>query len=298
VSRGVIDMALATLAFTAMNAFVKAGGALLGPVELVFWRSLLGALLVLPLALHNRNVRMTSPGLMLARTLFGVTAMSLGFASLKGLTLAEAALIFELQPVLVAVLAPVVFGEHEKVGRGVWSAMGLGCAGGAIILAPDALSGSVWGLLALLSAVASAGAHLCLRPLGRDEDSRAIVLWFLAGSAVVSAVVAPLQDGRPIDLTPDAGWPVLAGLAASATAGQLLMTRAYQRERAGIVAATQYVAPLLAAVVDAAVFRVLPGWNAWLGGVLVVLAGLTLLLGGLPTPARIAALRRPQPVAS
>jgi drug/metabolite transporter (DMT)-like permease len=293
----VIDMLLATLAFTVMNAAVKLGGRALSPVELVFWRSALGAMLVLPLALARGNLRMTSPWLMLGRTLFGVTAMSLGFASLKGLTLAEASLIFELQPMLVAVLAPVVFGAHERIGRGIWGAMALGAAGGAIILAPDALSGSVWGLLGLASAVASAGAHLFLRPLGRDEDDRAIVFWFLLGSAIVSAAVAPLQDGHPVHLQPDATWVLLLVLAGSATIGQLFMTRAYRQERAGVVAATQYVAPLLGATLDAAVFGVLPGWHAWLGGGLVVMAGLTLLLGGLPTPARLQALWRKESTA-
>lgn len=294
-SRGVVDMLLATLAFTAMNAFVKVAGRDLGPVDLVFWRSALGALLVLPLGLWRGRMRIGSPWLLIARTGFGVAAMSTGFASLRGLSLAETSLIFELQPVLVAVLAPIVFGEHEKVGRGVWGAMALGIAGGAIIVAPEVAVGSPWGLLALVSAVMSAGAHLCLRPLGRDEDERAIVFWFLGGSSVLAVLLAPPVQGAPIPLPPPVAPWMLAGLAVSATMGQLFMTSAYRKERAAVVAATQYVAPLLAAVVDAALFGVLPGWTTLAGGLLVSLAGATLLLGGPPTPARARALLAGRP---
>lgn len=282
-------MLLATLAFTAMNAFVKLGTAAFTPYELVFWRSAIGAALVLPLAWRRGKLALASPWMMIGRTLFGVTAMTLGFAALRGLSLAEASLLFQLQPVLVALIAPLVFGAQERVGPGIWGAMGLGFTGAAFILAPGALSGSVWGLLALASAVFSAGAHLFLRPLGKEEDDRAIVFWFLAGSAVVSGAVAPLAQGHAVPVAPSASWLVLLGLAASATVGQLFLTRAYQRERAAVVAATAYAGPLLAAAVDALVFGVLPGWHAWVGGALVVAAGLGLLTGGLPDPRRLLA---------
>jgi len=74
------------------------------------------------------------------------------------------------------------------------------------------------------------------------------------------------------------------------------MTRAYQRERAAVVAATAYTAPLVATALDAALFGRLPGWNVAAGGGLVVAAGFVLLTGGWPTPTRVRAwLRRAPP---
>lgn len=293
-SRGVIDMLLALVAFTAMNALVKLGGQHFTPLELVFWRSALGAALVLPLALGRRGLRLASFRLMLLRTLLGVAAMFSGFLALQGLTLAEVTLVSQLQPVLVALGAPLLLGDGERAGRSLWGALGLGLVGGLVILGPSAAAGSWWGLAALLSALFSAGAHLCLRPLGKGEDDRAIVFWFLAGSAMVAAAAAPWIDGVAVGAPSAASWGLLAGLAVTATAGQLFMTRAYQLERAAVVATVAYAAPLLATLIDALVFGIVPGWNAYAGGGLVVIAGLTLLSGGLPTPARLAALvRRP-----
>lgn len=287
---GVVDMLIAIVAFTAMNALVKVGASGFSVLELVFWRSLLGAALVLPLAVSRGGLTLASPGLMLARTVLGVSAMTCGFMALRGLTMSEASLIGKLQPVLVALGAPLLFGEEERVGRGTWAAMALGVAGGAVILGPSLGAGSWWGLWALASAVFSAGAHLCLRPLGAGEDDRAIVFWFLLGSAVLSGLAAPWHEG-PVGPAAFDTWPLLAGLALSATLGQLYMTRAYQRERAAVVAATAYTAPLWAVAADAVLFGSLPGWNAWAGGALVVMAGLSLLTGGLPLPQRLRALR-------
>lgn len=286
-SPGVADMLLATVAFSLMNALVKLGGEGFSAMELVFWRSALGAVIVLPLAWRRGGLAIAHPALMVGRTVLGVSAMFSGFVALQGMSLAEASLVGKLQPVLVALGAPLLYGEKERVGRGVWGAMGLGLAGGVVILAPGVQAGSWWGLWALASAVFSAGAHLCLRPLGEEEDDRAIVFWFLAGSALAGLLAAPVAEAgvRP---APPPTWPLLAGLAASATVGQLLMTRAYQRERAAVVAATAYTAPLVATALDAALFGRLPGWNVAAGGVLVVLAGGILLSGGPPS---LAALR-------
>ena len=288
VNPGVVDMLLAVVAFSVMNAIVKLGGEPFSPMELVFWRSALGAALVLPLAWRRGGLAIAHPALMVGRTVLGVSAMFTGFVALQGLTMSEASLIGKLQPVLIAVGAPLLFGEKERVDRGVWGAMALGLSGGVVILAPSVGAGSWWGLWALASAVFSAGAHLCLRPLGREEDDRAIVFWFLAGSALAGLVTAPVAEAavRPAPLTT---WPLLAGLAVSATVGQLLMTRAYQREKATVVAATAYTAPLFATGLDALIFGALPGPHVALGGAFVVAAGWMLLVGGWPTPQRLRA---------
>ena len=62
-----------------------------------------------------------------------------------------------------------------------------------------------------------------------------------------------------------------------ATLGQLLMTLAYKRAKAATVATASYAGPLVAVVADIIAFSVFPTWNVYVGGSIVVLAGILLL---------------------
>ena len=62
-----------------------------------------------------------------------------------------------------------------------------------------------------------------------------------------------------------------------ATLGQLLMTFAYKRAKAATVATASYAGPLVAVVADIIAFSVFPTWNVYVGGSIVVLAGILLL---------------------
>ena len=62
-----------------------------------------------------------------------------------------------------------------------------------------------------------------------------------------------------------------------ATLGQLLMTHAYKRAKAPIVAVASYAGPLVAVGADLIAFGVLPTWNVYVGGGIVMCAGMLLL---------------------
>lgn len=288
---GILDMVGATLTFVLMVACVKWAGDATPTMELVFWRGFLGGLATLP-ALRRTGLRVTRWDVLLVRTGLGFLAMTCFFTAAQHLSLAEVELISKVQPVLVAVGAPLLYGAAERPGGAVWSALGIGVLGAALLVAPGAVQGSAYGLWAVGAAVFAAGAHLTLRFLGRTESPRVVVFWFQMGSAALAWGVASWQAGAPMGLPETSAWPAILAIAAFATWGQLLMTRAYQREPAAAVAATSYTGPLFAVLGDLLLFAVWPGWNAWVGGPLVLLAGLMLLLGGVPTPARIRAAWR------
>ena len=264
----------AALCFTVMVGLVKLARAELGAWQVIFWRSVAAAPLIWGIT-RSRGYRVTRVGLLGLRIGLGFGAMGCFYTAAKGLPLADLNLISLLQPVLVAAAAPLLLGRRERAEPGTWGALLAGLAGCAVLLAPGLRLGSTWGLWALGAAVCSAGAQLCLRALGATEEARTLVFWFHLITLIVSGLLL-LATGALRLPSPGLLLP-LAGVALAATAGQLLMTRAYALDRAALVAGASYSSPLFGVAGDLLFFSVLPGPNVWIGGLIVVAAGLWLL---------------------
>lgn len=276
--RGPLLMILAGLCFAVMTAGAKVAREELSGLEVVFWRSAPSMLLAWGLARWNRGVGVKNARLVALRALLGLGAIIAYFSAVKGLSLANMALIMKTQPLLVAALAPLLFGISERINALEAGLVALGLLGCAVLLAPGLGQGFSFGLLALTSAVLTALAHLCLRALRETDSAEAIVFWF---QATTTAVSLPLLLLTGTLSAPSAHlWPWLIAVGLSGTAGQWLLTRAYAEDRAAVVAAAGYVEPLWAALVDVALFSVVPGGALLLGGALVVAAGLGLVLLG------------------
>jgi len=278
VRRGPLAMIGASFAFTCMVAFVKVAREELPALDVVFWRAAIATPLLLP-AMRGANLRLAFKGAFTLRLLFGVSAMICFFTAAKGLPLVDLNLITRLQPVLVALIAPLVLGAGERADRGVWISTLAGFGGCAMILAPSLAIGSLYGLIALGATVFSTGAHLSLRKLAAHDGMRAIVLWFHVGLVILSGG-ALIASGRGITPPPSSTWPALVGVGVFATAGQLLLTRAYKADRAPIVAAASYSGILWAVVLDVVFFESVPGADVLLGGLLVVASGVYLVVKG------------------
>ena len=266
---------LAGAAFVVMVTLAKLAREQLSGLELVFWRGLLG----IPLALYwTRRVGLAVDrwALLGLRIALGFGAMMCYFVSIRGLPVAESSFLSKLQPVFVAVLAPFVLGATERLSRAVWVALALGVAGMAVIVTPCVAVGSYWGVIALCGAILSAGAHLCVKALNRTVHFSVIVFYFQTGAMVI-ALAAMAVTHTPLTMVPLQLWPHLAGIAAFATAGQLLMTKAYSVDKAGVVAASSYTATGFAVVADLAVFGLAPSVYMLVGGTLIIVGGIALI---------------------
>ena len=271
-------MLYASAAFTAMVSLVKVARVDFGldAADVVAWRSLLG----LPVAVWFAwSVPWTvqAKGTLLARCAFGFAAMLGYFTAARALPVGELSAITQLQPILVALLAPWLLGSDEEVSPWIWGAIALGFTGTLAIAGPELGVGGehrVGVLAALVAAVASAVAHTLLRRLGRTEQPRVVVLWFQFAAVFGALCVL----GRlPVIPTDPVLALVLAGVGASAVAGQLLLTTAYQRGEAARIAAVGYVTPLMGFTIDVLLFATPPEALSLLGAGLVIAAGLLLL---------------------
>lgn len=276
--RGPLYMTAAGVVFTVMFALVKATRDQLGAFDVVFWRSLTAGVVAYALARHGAgSIHVQHRALLLLRTVLGFVAMSCSFAAAKGLGVGDLLLIAKMQPLLIAILAPVLLGEGERAGPWVWLMLAAGLAGGVMLVAPDLALGSVYGLLALLGAVFAAGAKLGVRAIVREDDARVVVFYFQAGAMVLAAGALLVTEGRLPALPPAHLWPHIAGIGVTAAVGQVLMTQAYYHDSAAVVAAATYTAPIWGVLVDIAVFATAPDWNVLAGGLLILGAGLVLV---------------------
>ncbi len=287
--RGPLLGIASTVAFTLMVALVKICREDLSAWEVIHFRSLF-AIPIAGLAAWRVGFRIVDRRTFGLRLVLGFAAMTCFFTAAKGLPLANLALISRMQPILLALIAPLLLGADERSGRLVWGVMAAGILGCGVLLWPELqlqggglTEGGLYALWALGAALFSAGAHLALRRLGASDQPASVVFWFqvcvffLAGAGVL------MTEGW--SLPPTRLWLPLAGIGLFATGGQLLMTWAYRLDRASVVAASSYTAPLFGAVMDLLVFATAPTWELAIGGTLVIGAGLTLLMTRESPPA-------------
>lgn len=271
---GPVLMFLAQVAFTIMVVFVKIAREELSTFEVALWRSVT-AVPLLMLMYRNISWQIRDQKTIVLRVFFGFGALCSFFTAAKGLSIADLSLISKIQPILVALVAPFLLGNAEKASSKLWWLIGMALVGCAVLLAPSLEVGSKYGLFAVSAAIFSALAHTLLRKL-RLEHPGIIVLWFQVGSGVLSVVACLLTLGT-IPIPPKSLWIPLFGVGMMATLGQLLMTLGYKRAKAATVATASYAGPLVAVVADIFAFSVYPTWNVYIGGSIVVLAGILLL---------------------
>ena len=272
---GPVLMTLATLSFCIMAAGVKVARAELSPFEIIVWRGAVTVPLTLAIA-TTTGFRIHRWDVLLARSAFGFAAMGCFFTAAKGLPLADMSLITRLQPLVIAFLAPVVLGAREQTGPMTWIALTIGLVGCGILIGPELSVGSRYGLWALAATVLSAGAHTAVRALGHTDHPQAVVFWFQLFNVPAALLAQIAVFGAWPSMLPAhlIGTIIIVGL--GTTGGQLLLTKAYQRDKATLVAAASYSGPIWSVMLDLAVFGIVPGWTLAAGGALVGLAAYVL----------------------
>ncbi len=171
-------IAAAALLSSLMQSGVRLAGAELGPVQIVFVRTAVTSVVLLPLLLlpANRTAwRSRRPGLELLRGCVATFAITLWFYAITTIPLAQAVTLSFTMSIFVTVGAAVIL--REPVGARRWSAVAAGVLGALIIVRPGMLPVS-WGALAVLLSSALWAANLLMtKRLSGFDSNLTIVLW-------------------------------------------------------------------------------------------------------------------------
>jgi drug/metabolite transporter (DMT)-like permease len=274
---GIACKVAATFLFAVMFAGIRWLGPYFPLGEIVFFRSTLGIPVIVAMAYATggpallATKRIDSHAL---RSIAGTIAMFCNFAAYTYLPLADATAIGFAAPLFVVMLAALMLAEQVHFYR--WSAVLIGFVGVLIIAGPEAgLSrGALYGAgFALTGAALTAVAMIFLRRMSAHEHSITIAFYFMLTSAAVSLTTVLFGWNRPT--FQEAEILILTGLAGGV--GQLFLSFSYRFGEASVLAPFDYAAMIWAVVLGYFLFGELPASQVWLGGAIVIAAGLLIL---------------------
>jgi drug/metabolite transporter (DMT)-like permease len=210
--------------------------------QLVFVRMGMGALACLGIfAAGRERFHLGRPGVLLARGLYGSTAILLYFFAITRLPVGEATLLNYTSPLFTTLFAMIFLGERP----GPRPVVGLLVTLAGLALTVDATSGArlSWGLAAgLASAVMSGAAVATVRSLRQTEGATMV---FFVFCVVALALSGPLAiSGARLPQERDA--LLLLGLGAASTVAQLLFTEAMGHVSAVGAAVVSPLTPVIA----------------------------------------------------
>jgi drug/metabolite transporter (DMT)-like permease len=276
-------MLAASLFFATMAVCVKIASAWFNAAELVFWRGLIGMLIMALWARSRRTSLGTRYPLMHAwRSLVGVLSLGAWFYAIAGLPLATAMTLNYMSSVWIAafLVGGALVAWNPRTQPALPARQGplaltvlAGFAGVLLMLRPTIEQNQVFaGLVGLLSGMLSAFAYLQVMALGRiGEPEVRTVFYFAAGSAVAGGAGMLVTGISPWDWQ-HAAW--LLPMALLASLGQWCMTRAYSHGATLLVANLQYSGIVFGALYSLALFGDRIPLLGWAGMGLICASGI------------------------
>ncbi len=290
IDRGILFMLLASLSFAIMGGFAKTVSAVLPPVEVTFFRNVFGVALV-GFAIYKTPLKQIGgkPLLLLFRGTMGFAALLAYFYIIAYIPLGEAVTYNKTSPIFVAIFAYIFL--NEKLSRWSILAVLIGFVGIAFISMPQegSFSFNKYTLLGIFSGVGAALAYTSIRELRAYYDTRAIVMSFMGVGTIAPLLLMLLTPyvnaPKSLDfmfsefVMPEGIiWLYVLIMGLSATASQILMTKAYEYTKAGIVGTISYSNIIFALVIGIYLGDPIPTPLKVLGIILVISSGLIVAL--------------------
>lgn len=264
--RGSAFMLAAFIAFAVMTASIKAIGQALPLSQVLVIRHVVMIALLAPLFLPNLSAGFETRhlGLNFARGLFTLGSMYLGFTALVHVPLADVTALGFSQVLFVTVAA--VFVLKEAVGPRRWIATVVGFLGVVVMMRPGEDGLDVYALFAVGGALFGAATTISVRLMAERENTATILLF--QSVLLISALLPPAIAWW----TPPTGreWLLLLLIGVFGTAGQYLITRAYQVGEASALAPLDFVRLLIACAVGYVLFAETPDATSLVGAFMVV----------------------------
>ena len=264
-------MLIAGLLFGCMGVFVKLGAAYFSHIELVFYRSFIGLLLVYGIMRQQRVSLATRHWRAhLWRGISGSLALALFFYCITVLPLATAVTLNYTAPLFLTLLTLLVF--KDKLNLPLTGAITLGFCGVVLLLHPTLQHDQLLpGLLGLISGFLAGVAYLNVRQLAMmgEPDTRTVFYFSLLAS-LGSGVWLLFGTMHPV--TPQ-NFAILLGLGSTATLAQLAMTRAYRVGKTLVTASLAYSTIVFASLFGLLLWNETLPLSSWLGMAFIIASG-------------------------
>lgn len=250
-----------------MTALVKAQGMVYPAFQLVFIRSLIGLLFILPLIWrHRHHIRHTRhPWQNVSRISCNAIALTSQFMAYTLLPLAVVNALSFSRPLVTMAMAVAFLGE--TVSRLRWVGAAFAFAGVLVMLAPGGVDWNL-GLLAVFATVVFGSLAIIQTRMLRDENTTVMMVFYTVGLAVITAVPAIFvwQPVKTFD------WVPLLGIGLLAQAGQYCFLRAYRLADASVLAPIGYLSIVVTTAAGYVFFAEVPDQRIVIGAIVILAA--------------------------
>jgi drug/metabolite transporter (DMT)-like permease len=274
VARAAALVSAGSLTLVVMATVVKYLGNELPAMEILFFRSAIGFLFVLPLFARDplEPFRTKRPGMHLLRGAVGAVGNACFFWTITHMLLADAMALQFSRPLFMIPLAVFLLGETVGLRRTVVAAVGFV---GIVLYArpftggfePDAFVGA-------LGALAGGLVVICIKRLATTEPTRVIMFYYALWNALFALIPAALFWVTPT-------WSQLALLTVVGIlgiGGQSLITHGLTMGEATVLVPLDYSRIIYSAVLGYLLFNEIPGPWSFAGMALIVACSLYLVL--------------------
>jgi drug/metabolite transporter (DMT)-like permease len=273
-ARGAVLMSGGSITLVLMALLIKQLGTRIPAIEILFFRSFVGFLFVLPLFVRNplEPFRTRRPGAHLVRGVVGTLGNVCFFWTITHMLLADAMALQFSRPLFMIPLAVLVLGEIAGLRR--WTVAVVGFCGILLYSRPFTAGFDPGAFVGAAGALLAALVVLCIKWLAKTEPTRVIMFYYAFWTAVLSAVPAFLWwvTPTPFELM------LLVGVGFLGILGQGMITQAWTQADAAALVTLDYSRILYAAIAGFLVFGEVPGVWSFAGMALIVGASLYLVL--------------------
>lgn len=265
-ARGAIWITVGTVFFALNDVVVKTAGLTMHPLQLGFFRYLLGFLLLLPVfyRLGWEGLRTERFGLHFLRAVIAGSGQIAVFFSVIHLMLADATSISFSRPLFMTILAVVFL--REAVGWQRWAATAVGFIGVIVVVRPGDGVIETAALIGLGAAFMFSIGLVLIRRLGTTEPPTRILFYYHAIGTVLSLGPAIWVWKQPVGQE----WLMLLMIGILTTLAMVCFVRGFVVGEVSILGPMEYTRLVYAAIFGYLIFAEVPVIWTWIGSVIII----------------------------
>jgi drug/metabolite transporter (DMT)-like permease len=239
IDQGVLFMILSAMISALNGAVAKILSDTMDPIEIVFYRNLLGIIIILySLKKFPKVIDRSKLHLLFLRGLFGALAMLLFFYTIAYIPLGEAVVLNKTSPFFVTILAYYLM--KESISTQTFFALVVGFLGIIFIMKPFGIEISFDHLLGVLGGFFAAAAYATIKKIKDIYDARVIMLSFMGVGIIIPIILFLISYIEFKIYTDIYVWVLVGFMAIISTASQWFLTRAYSLSKASIIGVASY----------------------------------------------------------
>jgi drug/metabolite transporter (DMT)-like permease len=273
-ARGAALVSLGSFTLVVMAMLVKQVGTRIPTIEILFFRSIVGFLFVLPMFMHNplEPLRTKRLGMHAVRGIIGTLGNICFFWTITHMLLADAMALQFSRPLFMIPLAMAFLGEIAGFRRTAITLVGF--AGIALYARPFTEGFDPGAFVGAAGALFGALIVICIKRLATTEPTRTIMFYYAISNAVFSLIPTVWFWVTPTG--PELAMLVLIGFLG--IAGQGLITHGWTLGDVTALVPLDYSRIVYSALLGYLVFGELPGLWSVAGMAIIVASSLYLVL--------------------